>query len=135
MLSRDLIRKSGRHIATVPAQHNTTAVVLSNTSHIFSRPLLISISSTIRVEHVDRPAKHVQRRWWRCELDRGVLRRLPAAVHLDPGRSAAAQVVALRTMFVALAAVTDSACALAASSVAPALARTDWPRASGRYLD
>ena len=129
-----MIRKAGTHIAMVPAQHNTTAAVLTNASHMFSRTLLISISSTIRVVHVDRPAKHVQRRRRRCEPHRGVLRRLPAAVH-GSGRSAAAQGVALGTMFVALAAVTDSAYALAASSVAPALARTNWPRASGRYLD
>ena len=54
---------------------------------------------------------------------------------MDLGRSAAAQGVALGAMFVALAAITDTTYALAASSVAPALARTERPRASGRYLD
>ena len=49
-----MIRKGGTHIAMVPAQHNTTAAVLTNASHIFSRTLLISISSTIRVVHADR---------------------------------------------------------------------------------
>jgi threonine/homoserine/homoserine lactone efflux protein len=53
---------------------------------------------------------------------------------MDPGRSAMAQGVALGAMFVAIAAVTDTAYALAASSVAPALGRAGRLRSSGRYL-
>jgi threonine/homoserine/homoserine lactone efflux protein len=53
---------------------------------------------------------------------------------MDPGRSAMAQGVALGAMFVAIAAFTDTAYALAASSVAPALARAGRWRRSGRYL-
>ena len=53
---------------------------------------------------------------------------------MDPARSAMAQGAALRAMFVAIAAVTDTIYALAASGVAPALARAGpWRRAS-RYL-
>jgi threonine/homoserine/homoserine lactone efflux protein len=53
---------------------------------------------------------------------------------MDPTRPAAPQGVALGTMFVAIAAVTDTMYALAASGVAPALARTRPWRRAGRYL-
>jgi threonine/homoserine/homoserine lactone efflux protein len=53
---------------------------------------------------------------------------------MDPGRSPMAQGVALGAMFVAIAAVTDTAYALAASSVAPAVGRAGRLRSSGRYL-
>ena len=53
---------------------------------------------------------------------------------MDPARPAMTQGVALGAMFVAIAAVTDTAYALAASGVAPALARAGRWRRSGRYL-
>jgi threonine/homoserine/homoserine lactone efflux protein len=53
---------------------------------------------------------------------------------MDPARSAMAQGAALGAMFVAIAAVTDTMYALAASGVAPALARAGTWRRAGRYL-
>jgi threonine/homoserine/homoserine lactone efflux protein len=52
---------------------------------------------------------------------------------MTPGSHHALQGVALGSLFVAIAAVTDSAYALAASAIAPILARTGKLRTFGRY--
>lgn len=53
---------------------------------------------------------------------------------MDPGRPAIPQGIVLGTLFAAIAASTDTAYALAASAVAPALARGGRLRNPGRYL-
>jgi threonine/homoserine/homoserine lactone efflux protein len=53
---------------------------------------------------------------------------------MDPSRPAILQGIALGALFVGIAAITDTAYALAASTVAPVLARAGRLRAMGRYL-
>jgi threonine/homoserine/homoserine lactone efflux protein len=53
---------------------------------------------------------------------------------MDPALPAIPQGIALGALFVGLAAITDTAYALAASTVAPMLARANRLRAAGRYL-
>jgi threonine/homoserine/homoserine lactone efflux protein len=52
---------------------------------------------------------------------------------IDPKGSVATQSVLLGTVFVAIAAITDSIYALAASRIAPALSRAKHANAMGRY--
>ncbi|MGL5003428.1 MAG: LysE family translocator [Casimicrobium sp.] len=52
---------------------------------------------------------------------------------IDPKGSVAAQSILLGTVFVAIAAITDSIYALAASHIAPALSRAKHANAIGRY--
>ena len=53
---------------------------------------------------------------------------------MDPALPAIPQGIALGALFVGIAAITDTAYALAASTVAPMLARATRLRAAGRYL-
>jgi threonine/homoserine/homoserine lactone efflux protein len=53
---------------------------------------------------------------------------------MDPSRPAIPQGISLGALFVGIAAITDTAYALAASTVAPVLARAGRLRAMGRYL-